>query len=142
MYLVDLNQPDDFNLRKRVSDRLGYLSDMCLGMLLTESIRARGPPRGAEGQDPGPYLATPSFQSHFSIHNGAPLCKLGAILRFSCVNGEFRDEQVLQLLWRIFTTYCGWLTEHNVFCEQQRCSLWRGEMLLVARRDAPLCHEQ
>ena len=97
-------------------------------LLLMESLKGhpwpRGPPRAAEGQDPGPYLATPSFQRHFSIHNGAPLCKLGAILRFSCVNGEFREEQVLQLPWMMRTTHCGWLTEHNVFCEQQRCSLW------------------
>ena len=97
-------------------------------LLLTESIKghpgARGPPRGAEGQDPGTYLATLSFQTHLSTHNGAPLCKLGAILRFSCVNGEFREEQLLQLPWMMRTTPCGLLTEHNVFCEQQRCSLW------------------
>ena len=114
-------------------------------ILLTESIKGhpgpRGPPRGAEGQDPGPYLATLSSQGHFSIHTGAPLCKLGAILRFSFVNGEFREEQVLQLLLRIFTTHCGWLTEHNVVCEQQRCSQWGAEMLPVESRDIP-CGKQ
>ena len=68
------------------------------------------------------------------MHNGAPLCKLGAILRFSCVNGEFREEQLLQLPWMMRTTHCGWLTEHNVFCEQQRCSLWLGVMLRREQR--------